>query len=114
MKNRKGLILLLLGLALAAAPAVAVHAQEGPWMPQEPQGHWSHAWHSGFHDGVDAARHDIDARRPPDPARHDKYRHPDLPHDQRPDFRAGFERGYRMVYDHEGHNHDHDWDHPGF
>jgi|SRR5579875_973636 len=99
----------ILGLALLSGPAfIAVYAQD--WEPQEPQGSWSNAWHSGFRDGVDAARHDIDAHRPPDPDHHDKFRHPDLPRDQRHDFREGFRRGYRMVYDHQMH-HDHDWDH---
>lgn len=99
-------VVLLLGLALAGAPAVAIHAQEGPpgqWQPAEPPGQWSRAWHSGFRDGIDAARHDIDARRQPDARRHDKFRHPDLSRDQRPDFRRGFERGYHMEYDHYWH-----------
>ena len=49
--------------------------------------------------GIEAARHDVDARRPPDPDRHDNFRHPDLPRDQRADFREGFRRGYHMYYD---------------
>lgn len=108
-------IALAIGLAISGGMALAVHAQEGPpprgyWQPIEPDGNWSHAWHSGFHDGIGAARHDIDAHRPPDPDRHDTFRHPDLPRDQREDFREGFRRGYRMVYDHDWHHHDHDDD----
>lgn len=112
MKIAKHATALVLGLALCGGAALAVHAQEGPggWQPDEPQGSWSHAWHSGFHDGIEAARHDIDAHRPPDPDRHDKFRHPDLPRDQRPDFREGFRRGYHMVYDHAFHDRDHDHD----
>ena len=103
----------MLGLALVCGPAMIATAQEGPWQPNEPQGQWSRAWHSGFRDGVDAARHDIDARRPPDPRRHDKFRHPDLPRDERGDFREGFRRGYQMVYEHSmGEHHHHDHDHP--
>lgn len=115
MKKARLAIVMLLGMALAGGTGMAAFAQEGGWQPMEPQGSWSHAWHSGFRDGVDAARHDVDAGRPPDPRRHDKFRHPDLPRDQRHDFREGFERGYHMVYEHRmhGHDHDHDHDHDG-
>lgn len=106
---------LVLSLGLVGGAIPAAHAQEGPppgeWQPMEPPGQWSSAWHSGFHDGIQAARHDIDAHRPPDPDRHDNFRHPDRPRDERPDFRAGFRRGYQMEYDHFWH---HDHDHPGY
>jgi len=108
MKRLQILMVLLLGAALSGGMTLAIHAQEGPpggWQPMEPPGSWSHAWHSGFHDGAVAARHDIDAGRPPDPNRHDDFRHPDLPRDQRQDFRDGFRRGYHMMYDHEWHHH---------
>lgn len=109
MRMAKHAAALVLGLALCGGTALAVHAQEGsPWQPVEPTGSWSHAWHSGFHDGIEAARHDIDAHRRPDPGRHDTFRHPDLPREERNDFREGFRRGYDMAYDHAGHHHDHD------
>lgn len=105
MKKSNLAVVSVLGLALMGGAAIAVHAQEGPgWSPDEPQGKWSQAWHSGFHDGIDAARHDVDSHRPPDPNRHDNFRHPDLPRDQREDFRQGFQRGYQMVYDHFQHH----------
>jgi hypothetical protein len=110
MKFAKHATALVLGLVLSGGAALAVHAQEGPWRPVEPEGSWSQAWHSGFHDGIEAARHDIDSHRQPDPDRHDTFRHPDLPRDQREDFREGFRRGYHMVYDHAFHDHDHDHD----
>jgi hypothetical protein len=105
MRNGKLAMAVVLGLALSGGTAIAVHAQEGPpppgaWQPDEPQGNWSHGWHNGFHDGAVAAQHDIESHRPPDPNRHDNFRHPDLPRDQRSDFREGFRRGYQMVYDH--------------
>lgn len=107
MRIKRSATALVLGLALSGGAALVVHAQgpppPGTWSPDEPQGSWSHAWHSGFHDGVEAARHDVEAGRPPDPDRHDTFRHPDLPHDQRADFREGFRRGYHMVYDHHAH-----------
>lgn len=122
MKHAKKAIGSFLGFALAltlspalmTGTALTAHAQEGYWQPDEPPGQWSGAWHSGFHDGIEAARHDIDAHRPPDPDRHDTFRHPDRPREQRHDFREGFRRGYQMVYDHDWHHRDHDRDdHPG-
>jgi hypothetical protein len=108
MKNTRSALVLVLGLAMSGGIPLAVHAQQGPppgsW--QEPEGNWSPAWHSGFHDGIEAARHDIEANRSPDPDRHDKFRHPDLPRDQRDDFREGFRRGYHMAYDHRDHDRD--------
>lgn len=98
---------LLLGLALASAPAVSIHAQEGPpppgaWQPQEPPGNWSQIWHQGFHEGVEAARHDLQEGRPPNPEHHERYRHPELPPPQRRDFREGFRRGYHEFVEHHG------------
>lgn len=106
MKKAKTTLVLALGMALTGATGLAVYAQgppPGAWQPDEPQGNWSQAWHSGFHDGIEAARHDVDSGKPPDPRRHDNFRHPDLPRDQRNDFREGFRRGYRMFYEHHEH-----------
>lgn len=120
MKLLKPTMALVLGLAFTGGTTLIVRAQDGPpppgaWEPMEPPGNWSGAWHSGFKDGIVAARHDIDARRSPDPRRHDTFRHPDRPRDERPDFRNGFRRGYQMEYDHYWHardHHHHDDDHP--
>lgn len=106
--NRTKSTIVLLGLALASAPAIsAVAVAQGPpppgaWQPQEPPGSWSQAWHTGFHEGVDAARHDQQAGRPPDPEHHQMFRHPDVPPDQRHDFREGFRRGYHAFLEHHG------------
>ncbi len=109
MKTLKLFMALLIGAGLTGIPMPAAHAQQGPppgyWEPGPPPGNWSNAWHNGFHDGIVAAHHDIDAGRPPDPRRHDDFRHPDRPADQRHDFREGFRRGYQMVYDHDWHRH---------
>lgn len=104
MKGTK-LTIVLIGLALAGAPAMTAVAQEGPpppgaWEPQEPPGSWSQAWHTGFHEGVEAARHDRQAGRPPDPDHHERFRHPDVPPNLRHDFRDGFRRGYRAFMEH--------------
>ena len=96
MRNLKA-VSWVLGLALAAGPAMIATAQEGQWEPVEPQGQWSDAWHQGFHEGVEAARHDLYNRRHADMDDHQQFKHPDVPHDMRRDFREGFRRGYNMV-----------------
>lgn len=103
--NKLRIPALMLGLALVGAPAVSVYAQQGPpppgaWQPQEPPGNWSEIWHRGFHEGVEAARHDMEAGRPPNPEHHERFRHPGLPPNQRHDFREGFRRGYQMFVEH--------------
>lgn len=104
MKNRTA-IAWIIGLTLASGPVtMAAMAQEGQWEPVEPQGQWSDAWHQGFHAGVDAARHDLDAGRQPDPEHHPRFRHPDVPPPMRHDFREGFRRGYHMVVEYRMHH----------
>ena len=104
MRNRTA-IAWIIGLTLASGPVtMAAIAQEGQWEPVEPQGQWSQAWHQGFHEGVDAARHDLDAGRHPDPEHHEKFRHPDVGPELRHDFREGFRHGYNMVVEHRMHH----------
>ena len=55
---------------------------------------------NGFRHGLEAARDDFEHRRNPDPGRHDTFRHPDLPREQRDAFRDGFRRGYHVAWDH--------------
>jgi hypothetical protein len=108
--NNKKTAAWLIGLALAAAPAMTLYGQDGPppppppgaWQPQEPPGSWSQIWHQGFHEGVEAARHDIQSGRPADPDHHESFRHPNVPPDQRHDFREGFRRGYQAFLEHQG------------
>jgi len=106
MVNKK-LLTMALGLALIVAPAVIVHAQQGPspraWEPAPPPPNWSQAAHDGYLAGVDAARADISAGRSLDPNRHDEFRHPSLPSEECGDYRMGFRRGYRVVADHLKH-----------
>lgn len=105
MKNLKA-ITWVLGATLAAGPAMVATvaaAQEGQWEPMEPQGQWTDAWHHGFHEGVEAARHDLREGRHPDMDDHQQYRHPNVPRELRRDFREGFARGYHMVVEHSMH-----------
>lgn len=103
MKSRAG-VTWIIGLALAAGPAMIATAQQGQWEPVEPQGQWSSAWHQGFHEGAEAARRDMNQGRHPDADDHPEFRHPDVGGpEMRHDFRDGFRRGYNMVVEHQMH-----------
>ena len=113
MKHLKVLLALAAGFALTAAVTPSAHALAASpqvtiqWgEPAPPPGSWSDAWHHGFHAGARAAHDDIGRGLPPDPDRHEDFRHPHVPHGQRNDFRDGFRRGYQMVYRRDWH-HDH-------
>jgi len=55
---------------------------------------------NGFRHGIDSARDDFYNHKNPDIDRHDTYRHPDVPRDQKRPFQEGFRRGYRVAWDH--------------
>lgn len=55
---------------------------------------------NGFRHGLDSARDDYENHRNPDVNRHDTFRHPDVPRDQKRPFQEGFRRGYRVAWDH--------------
>ena len=61
----------------------------------------------GYHDGVEAARHDFDHRRRADADDHDAYRHPRVSRDEREDYREGFRRGYERAMTHMNGEHEH-------
>jgi hypothetical protein len=48
----------------------------------------------GFHDGMEGARKDYENHRAPNVNNRDEFRHPNVPRDERHDYRMGFERGY--------------------
>jgi len=48
----------------------------------------------GFHDGFEAARQDLDHRRPLTFERHDLFRHPPVRPEARQDYRHSFRDGY--------------------
>ena len=110
MKLVKLFFALVVGVALSGATMPAAHALNASgqvvvqWQePGPPPGNWSDAWHRGFHEGAQAAHHDIQAGRSPDPNRHDSFRHPDARGPARHDFRDGFRHGYHMVYNRDWH-----------
>ncbi len=82
----------------APAPAAPGFYQEGPW--DQPPGEFRDVQRQGFHDGIDAAHHDIDEHRHRDAEHHDRFRHPPVGHDQVRDYRDGFRRGYDTAWRH--------------
>ncbi len=98
--------------AYAASPAqpAAGFYQEHGW--DEPPSEFRDAQRKGFHEGVEAARHDFDKRSHKDADDHEMYKHPPVEREMRNDFREGFRRGYQVAMDHlKGEHRDHD-DHP--
>jgi hypothetical protein len=68
------------------------YAGQGGWdaPPQE----FNEAAQRGFHDGMEGARKDYENHRQPNVNNRDEYRHPNVPHELRHDYRMGFQRGY--------------------
>lgn len=54
----------------------------------------------GFHDGIEGAKKDFDNHRRPDVNNREEYRHPDVPHSEREDYREGYRRGYEAAMSH--------------
>lgn len=124
MKNLKWFAPSLLALCVASTGAlkasahviqpVSVAAQEHDqdrW-DQPPSG-YRDAQQRGFHEGVEAARHDFSEHRHANADDHEMYKHPPVDEGARRDFREGFREGYHRAMDHMMHDHDHD-DQPHF
>lgn len=95
-KTLLALPVLLLPLALAGCS----HPQPVAYYPPPPPPAWSQIAQRAFHNGVDAARHDIAAGLPPDANRHPHFRNPPVPPPAVEDFRHAFRDGYQQVYQH--------------
>ena len=92
--------------AAPASPAPAAY-QEGRW--DEPPSEYRDAQRQGFHDGVEAARHDFETRSHKDADDHERYRHPRVERELRDDYRSGFKEGYSRAMHHmKEERHDHD------
>jgi hypothetical protein len=91
MKKPLLMAVLMLPLALAGC------SHPAPYYPPPPPPAYSPIFHQGFSDGVDAANRDVRAGRPPDFARHPRFRRPPVPPPAWEDFRAGFRAGYEQV-----------------
>jgi hypothetical protein len=91
-----------------AQPAAGLY-QDRPW--DEPPEEFREAQRKGFHEGVEAARHDFESRNHKDADDHESYRHPRVERELRDDYRDGFKRGYSAAMHHmreERHDHDRD------
>ena len=108
MKKPKSTLTMLASAVLMVGMTVPISAPQANaqisihlgW--QQPPPDYNDVRRQGFHDGIDAARHDIDRGLPPDPHRHERFRHPPVGHHQRDDYRRGFDRGYHAAYEHRG------------
>jgi hypothetical protein len=86
----------------APMPIPAGYVQDhGPWDAPPPE--LDEVSRRGFHDGMEGARKDFENHRPPNPNNRDEFRHPSVPHRDRGAYRHGFERGYRVAFDHFTH-----------
>lgn len=92
---RKALMfaVLSLPLALAGCSHRTVIYAAGPPPPA-----YSQFAQRGFHDGFDAARHDIADGRSPDVDRHPRFRRPPVPGPAFEDYRQGFREGYHRAF----------------
>ncbi|HKF47617.1 MAG TPA: hypothetical protein VKB38_09695 [Terracidiphilus sp.] len=97
--------------AHAATPAAAGFYQDRPW--DQPPDEYRDVQRQGFHDGVEAARHDWDRHSRKDADDHDRYRHPPVAREFHNDYRDGFKHGYDVAMSHiRDERRDHDNDRP--
>ena len=97
--------------ATPAQPAAGFYQERG-W--DEPPSEYREAQRQGFHEGIEAARHDMERHNHRDADDHSAYKHPPVERELRNDYREGFRRGYQVAMSHmrdEHRDHDRD-DHP--
>jgi hypothetical protein len=95
-------VALLIGMSVVPT-ARALSGQQGPPAPygwDAPPRELNDIQRQGFHEGVEAARRDLQMNRHPDMDDHEAFRHPHLPPEQRDAFRDGFRRGYNRAMQH--------------
>lgn len=98
------------GMTTAKAYAASSPAQyqDRPW--DQPPDEYRDVQRQGFHDGIEAARHDWAEHRHKDMDDHEMYKHPPVAHDLRGDYREAFKHGYSEATHHMKYNRDHDDD----
>lgn len=109
MKTKRFATFSLAALLTAGTFASAAIAQ-GPPPPPPPPG-YGYAWDApprefraleqqGFRDGIYGAQKDFENHRRPTPNNRDEYRRPPVARRDMNAYRFGFERGYRVGWDH--------------
>ena len=93
-------VALLLGFSsLTVSRAIAQGPPPGYGWDAPPQ-ELNEIQRQGFHEGIEAARHDFEMHRRADADDHEIFRHPHMPAEQRDAFREGFRRGYDRAMSH--------------
>ena len=67
------------------------------WTAPEPPQEFHEFGRRGFHDGIEAARRDVNDRRSLDADKQEAFRHPPVPGEFQDEYRHGFQRGYDEV-----------------
>ena len=80
-------------------PQQGYQPQSGGW-DAPPSEYADDLQRRAFHDGIETARSDFQNNRPPDPATHEEFRHPQVPFPARDTYRQAFKRGYFMAMQH--------------
>ena len=113
MRAKLGTMAILVSLGLTTLGVAGAKAQETP----PPPGYYNQPWtrvpddyrsdiaRRGFHDGIEGARRDFENHRPPNVENRDEYRHPDVPHDARHEYRDAFRKGYQRGVENMYHGH---------
>ena len=92
---RKGLALAVVALPLAIAGCS--HPERAYYAAPPPPSAYADIAQRGFHDGFDAARHDMARGVRPDVDRHERFRNPPVPPRAFDDYRHGFREGYQRA-----------------
>lgn len=114
----------LLALCVASTGALKARAHEAQPVPasaqyqdhdqdrwdQPPSDYREDAQRRGFHEGIEAARHDMQSGRHADADDHEMFRHPPVEEGARRAFREGFKEGYRRAVEHMRNDRDRDRD----
>lgn len=90
--------------AKAYAQPAPAFAQDRPW--DQPPDEYRDVQRRGFHDGMDAARHDMDEHKHRHADDHEMFKHPPVPRDDRDAYRNAFREGYDRAMHHMMDHHD--------
>jgi len=97
MKKWLGAATLFVPLALAGC----AHPHPTYYQAPPPPPSFREIAQEGFHDGFEAARHDVAYRKPLAFEHHELFHHPPVAPEAREDYRRGFRNGYDTFLDRE-------------